>query len=120
MCLFHMFHIFKRILITSVQLVSFSCFSENLAQRQLLLESEDSVHQLRLKLKQVLEASEEATRSFEREADSLDEEINARQQQQSKANKEMQQLEREASTQMVRNSHLEREQRRLRQEQRDL
>jgi len=78
------------------------------------------VHKLRLQHSQVLAANQEATAAFDREAARLDAEILLRKSDEDKAKKELQQLEKEISGQMLNISRLEREQRHLRQELRDI
>lgn len=78
------------------------------------------MHKLRLQHSQVLAANQEATAAFDREAARLDAEILLRKSDEDKAKKELQQLEKEISGQMLNISRLEREQRHLRQELRDI
>ena len=94
--------------------------AENAEHRASLVESEEGLHKLRLRLKLQLEANQEASAAFEREAGRLDNQILLRKTEEEKANLDMRQLEREISSQMRNIARMEREQRQLRQELRDI
>ena len=94
--------------------------AENAEHRAALSESEESLHKLRLRLQHALEGNQEASASFEREAAKLDSQLQSRRLEEEKANQDLRQLEKEISLQMRNIARLEREQRQLRQELRDL
>lgn len=94
--------------------------AENAEHRAALSESEESLHKLRLRLQHALEGNQEASASFEREAFKLDSQLQSRRLEEEKANQDLRQLEKEISLQMRNIARLEREQRQLRQELRDL